>query len=381
VILAAAALAAAATPGSAGAAVDPGDILVADLHADAVVEVDPSTGGQTVISDNTINTGTDLFVDPSGIALDDSGNILVADAETGAGNTGAVISVNPTTGQQTVVSDNTINTGTDHFENPIAIALEADGDILIADNPVGIADPVIRVDPATGQQTLVSSNDVNTGADLFSQLSGIAVESDGQILLSDLDSLSPHPGAIIRVDPTTGQQSVVSSNVVNSGTDLFSEPWGVTLGPSGQIVATDSDAPDNNGAVIAIDGAGQQTAISNNAINTGTDLFNEPRRSRFDAAGNIIVVDSNRVLSVNPMTGQHVAVSQGLPLINAYDLTIVPGGFVPPPPPPPPPPGGGAGGGTVTPTPTATPPAPPKCRKGQKLRKGKCVKKKRKRKK
>jgi hypothetical protein len=45
---------------------------------------------------------------------------------------------------------------------------------------------------------------------------------------------------------------------------------------------------------------------------------------------------------------------------------------------PPPPPGGG--GGIVTPTPTPATPAPKKCRKGQKLKKGKCVKKKRKKK-
>jgi hypothetical protein len=43
-----------------------------------------------------------------------------------------------------------------------------------------------------------------------------------------------------------------------------------------------------------------------------------------------------------------------------------------------PPPGGG--GGTVMPTPTPTAAPPKKCKKGQKLRKGKCVKKKRKKK-
>jgi hypothetical protein len=384
VILAAAALAAAATPGSAGAAVDPGDILVADEAAGpgntgGVIAVDPTTGTQEVISDNTINTGTDLFLDPRGIALDDSGNILVSDISSGPGNSGAVISVNPTTGQQTLVSDNAVNTGTDLFDEPMAIALEADGSILIADNTNITDDAVIRVDPATGQQTAVSSNAINTGGDLFSQLSGITVEANGQILVSDLDSLSPHPGAIIRVDPTTGQQSVVSSNTVNTGTDLFSEPWGVTLGPSGEIVAVDSDTS-LTGAVIGIDGAGQQTAISNNTINTGTDLFDNPERARFDAAGNIIVVDSaSDVLRVNPMTGQHVSVSTGGNFFIPRDLTIVPGGFVPPPSPPPG--GGGGGGGTGTPTPIATPPAPPKCRKGQKLRGGKCVKKKRKKRK
>ena len=239
-IIAATALVAAALPAGAPAAVDPGDLLIADQSASAgtgaVIAVNPANGAQEVISDNTINTGTDLFVDPQGIALEASGSILVADISSGPVNTGAIIRVNPTTGQQTVVSDNTVNTGTDLFDEPTAIALESDGSILVADNTALTADAVIRVNPSTGQQALVSSNTVNAGTDLFSQLSGIAVEPGGQILVSDLDSLTPHfgGGAVIRVDPVTGQQTVISSNTVNAGTDLFSEVSGVTLGAGGR---------------------------------------------------------------------------------------------------------------------------------------------------
>jgi hypothetical protein len=395
VILAAAALAAAATPGSAGAAVDPGDILVTGRATGngingAVIEVDPATGAQTVISDNAISS-TALFDTPRGIVVDDAGNILVADAETGAGNTGAVISVDPTTGEQTLLSDNTINTGADLFEEPEDVALEADGSILVADNATGTADRVIRVNPATGQQTLVSDNTVNTGTDLFTNLAGITVEPSGQILVTVLDADAPHGsgGAVIRVNPATGQQSVVSSNSVNTGTDRFAEPWGVTTNTSGGILVTDAGVFADGGVVLGIDGAGQQTALSDNTINTGTDLFEEPVRSEVDADGNIIVADrtcctgvAGGVIRVNPMTGQQTLVSDGDNFLDPFDLTIVPADFEPPGPPQPPPPGGGGGGGgTVTPTPIATPPAPPKCRKGQKLKGGKCVKKKRKKRK
>jgi hypothetical protein len=386
-IFAATAFLAAALPAVAPAAVDPGDILVADQSASAgntgaVIAVNPATGEQEVVSDNTINTGTDLFVDPLGIALEASGSILVADISAGPANTGAVIRVNPTTGQQTLVSDNNVNTGADLFDEPMAIALESDGSILVADNTALTADSVIRVNPSTGQQTLVSSNAVNAGTDLFSQLSGIAVEPGGQILVSDLDSLTPHfgGGAVIRVDPITGQQAVVSSNNVNTGTDLFSEVWGVTLNAAGEIIATDSDTS-LTGAVIGIDGTGQQTAISNNAINTGADLFDQPLRSRVDAAGDIIVVDqASDLLRVNPATGQQSSIATGGNMISPSDLVVVPGGFVPPPPPPPPPPPGSGGPNATAATPAQQSTAK-RCRKGQKLKKGRCVKKRKRKKK
>jgi NHL repeat len=63
-----------------------------------------------------------------------------------------VIRVNPTTGAQATVSSG------GSFVDPSGIAVEADGDILVADaNAFGGGGGVIRVDPATGAQTTVSS--------------------------------------------------------------------------------------------------------------------------------------------------------------------------------------------------------------------------------
>jgi hypothetical protein len=85
-----------------------------------------------------------------------------------------------------------------------------DGDILIAIlNAGGLSRPseIIRLDPNTGVQTSVSSGGY------FSDTRGIAIESNGDILVADTDSFIGGGGfgAIIRVDPNTGEQTLVSS--------------------------------------------------------------------------------------------------------------------------------------------------------------------------
>jgi hypothetical protein len=100
------------------------------------------------------------------------------------------------------------------FVDPFGVALEADGDILVADTDAfGGGGGVIRVDPATGAQTAVS-----TGGS-FVDPAGIAVEADGDILVADFGAFGS--GGVIRVDPTGGAQTTVSTGC------SFANPRGV----------------------------------------------------------------------------------------------------------------------------------------------------------
>lgn len=118
-----------------------------------------------------------------------------------------VIQINPETGAQTLVS-------TGGFLNTISnsargIALESDGQILVTDTAIAMADGslvggVVRINPATGTQTLLSSGG------LLSQPLSVDVESDGDIVVTDR-------AGVIRVDPVTGAQSLVSSGGNLSG--------------------------------------------------------------------------------------------------------------------------------------------------------------------
>ena len=327
-----------AAPSAAAVTLAPGDIVVSDESSGigfsgAVIQVDPDTGQQTLVSDNTLNTGDDYFANPDFIVLDAQGRILVSDY-----GSAAVIRVDPATGQQTLVSDNTINIGTDLFVDPYGIALDAQGRILVADGDSLSSGALIRVDPTTGQQTAVSTNAINTGTDLFQDPTGIAVDAQGRILVADEESQGGS-GAVIRVDPATGQQTLVSDNTINTGTDLFVDPYGIALDAQGRILVTDNDSQgDSSGAVIRVDPAtGQQTAVSTNAINTGSDLFVDPYGIALDAQGRILVSDnSGAVIRVDPVTGQQTAVSTnaintGTDLfVSPFGTLVVPTPAVPP---------------------------------------------------
>src|SRR5687767_7040259 len=84
----------------------------------------------TAVWSQTINPGDILVVDPNSF-----------------GGVGAVFRVDPITGIQTVISSGGF------FQEPVAIGIEADGNIVVTDR-TGM---VIRVNPETGDQTVLSA--------------------------------------------------------------------------------------------------------------------------------------------------------------------------------------------------------------------------------
>jgi DNA-binding beta-propeller fold protein YncE len=140
------------------------------------------------------------------------GDILVVDAATG------VIHIDPETGTQTIITQGGfLNTSNN---TALAIALEENGQILVLDVAITFADGssragIVRVDPATGTQTLVTTGNLLT----FPR--GIAVEPDGQIVV--VDQMANTPPRVIQVDPVTGSQTLVTTN------GEFSSPRGITV--------------------------------------------------------------------------------------------------------------------------------------------------------
>ena len=87
------------------------------------------------------------------------------------------------------------------FVTPLGIAVEADGSLVVVDDGL---EAVVRVDPVTGDRTILSDAGTGTGPD-FVSLRGLAVEADGRLVVVDsvLD-------ALIRVDPVTGDRTILS---------------------------------------------------------------------------------------------------------------------------------------------------------------------------
>ncbi len=318
-------------PAAAGAQLQAGDIVVADPNAfggnGGLIDVNPDSGAQTPISNETISA-ENLFRDPSGVALDSDGSLIVADPNA-FGGSGGLIRVDPDTGQQTPLSNNTLSSP-GFFEDPLGLAVAHSGKLLVTDpNADGGSGAVISVDAGSGEQSRVSDNAISS-ANLFSNPSGIAIERTGTILVADPDSPPPASGgAIVAVDPESGEQKAVTSNAT-SQSDLFSQPLGVAVETPGTLlVANTAPDPSADGVILVNRSSGQQYGLS-----TGGG-FAAPDAIAIDLDGRALVADSEAfaggggVIRVDPSTGIQSAVT-GDPasptalLVDPRGLIVVP---------------------------------------------------------
>jgi hypothetical protein len=113
-----------------------GDIFVTDETAASVSSVDPGTGVLTPIS-----SGGQL-VGPIGIAVETSGQLVVADAS------GLILRIDPGNGNQTLV------TSGGNLVRPFGIAVEVGGALIVSDKGMN---SLVRVHPVTGAQAVVTT--------------------------------------------------------------------------------------------------------------------------------------------------------------------------------------------------------------------------------
>jgi sugar lactone lactonase YvrE len=253
-----------------------GDLLVPDLIANQLVRIAPD-GSRTVVSSATVGTGPPISA-PSAVLVDSDGSILMTNADP------FVLRIDPVTGNRTAVSSTILGTGPT-FSHLIGIARSADGTLIVAD-PSAFGSPfgLYRIDPATGNRTVIASAAVGTGPAMSPV--DIAFAASGELIVSNSATLSLGPGGIVttpgsvmRVDPATGNRTILSSNEVGTGSALI-DPAGFQLEPDGDILLADagSGPPDPSpaaGRIFRIDPAtGNRTVVSANDAPAGAPQFN-----------------------------------------------------------------------------------------------------------
>ena len=371
-VLAAAAFAVLAAPVPAQQ-LQPGELVVADAEADpnndasdaAVFRVDPATGVATVLGEHPD------FSAPRGVAIDAAGTVYVADPLSdpngGAAGTGGVFKIVPGQAPTVFATDA-------EFVNPTGLAIDASGNILVADlngdpdNLGGITGAIFSVDPVTANVTTSKA-----GAEIVDPW-GVAVRPGGDVLVADREAL----GNLLTYTPGNPAPAAVFGSHVE-----FADPSGVATDSAGRILVADPDAtapgrPNNTGALFSVTGTGTVSLLNSSG-------FDDPFGVDIDATGCAVVADSGvdpnggglgnglgaifrfvpgqapAILSASTLFRQPVAVA-----VNSGGSGCAPPAVTPATPPPS--------------TPGQPAPAPKKCKKGQKLKKGKCVKKKRKKK-
>jgi len=273
-----------------------GDIIVVDPAAVNVVRINPLTGAQTLISKGTFLSA------PGSVALPSKTRILVADSR--ACQWGGIIQVGTIVGAQSTVACGQLT------QSAQGMAIEPSGNILIS-GVRGIA----RIHPATGAGSLVYRDTGNVA------LSGIVLDSNGQILATAQRGFGgPCPagcGAVLRIDPTTGNQSIVSSG--GSFSQVNNNLQGIAIEPSGNILVIDSGTK----SIIRVDpSTGNQTLVSSGAavpigiaVAPSSDIF---------LVGIGGVGGPGQVLRVNPMNGDQTVLSSGDLLLNPFGIALVP---------------------------------------------------------
>ncbi len=155
-----------------------------------------------------------------------TGDVLVVDSQATDGSPRAdrargLIRVNPDTGAQTVVSAGQLLT------TPLGVAVEPTGHVVIADaGAFGGNGGVIRVDRITGAQTKVSSDG------FFENPTDLVVLADGTIVVADSNNPGT-AGRLVKVNPANGQQSLVTAP------GAVKQPIGVALEANGSLVVLD----------------------------------------------------------------------------------------------------------------------------------------------
>jgi DNA-binding beta-propeller fold protein YncE len=212
-----------------------GRILVADYSDHSILSVDPGTGAQALVS------SAPGFA-PVGLARAASGKLIASDY-TG----GAILSIDPGTGAQTPISTGGL------LQSPSQLAVAPSGRIFVADegnNHEGI----YAINPGNGAQTALVTAAANPQ---LASPYAVALTAGGRLLFADYDAFPPaDTGGIFSLGPSGGSPQTVSSG------QLFEDPIGVARSFQGPLFVADSHAG-GSGAVIKVNPtSGDQTTLA-----------------------------------------------------------------------------------------------------------------------
>jgi sugar lactone lactonase YvrE len=263
--------------------------------------------GQAGISGHADGTGSaSQFSAPAEIAVDSSSNSYIADTDNDTIRMITPAGIVTTLAGQVGVSGYADGTGTAAlFNHPSGITVDGSGNAYIADtNNNTIRKLVIAsgaVTTVAGQAGVAGSADGVGTAASFNGPSGIAVDSTGNLYVSDTLNFT------IRKVTSAGAVTMVAGGVGASGfTDAtgtaarFHGPQGLTLDSSGNLFVADTnnnairEFVPSTGVVSTVAG---QSGVAGNADGANSQAqFHYPSSVAADLLGNLYVVDTDNHL-------------------------------------------------------------------------------------
>ncbi len=362
-----------------GIAVDAsGNVYVADTRNSTIRHITPqgvvtTLAGTAGAPGNVDDVGNAArFNSPAGIAVDRSGDVLVADtgnntirtiagpsrsapglvktlaggasSPSGADGTGAAanfnrplgIALNASTSSlyvadynnqriRKVTSKGVVTTVSPPLDHPTAVVVDASGNVYVAESGKGIISEIAAAD---GKVMTVAGTGVRGAADgpaaaaAFNNHFGLARDGAGNLYVADTYNSTIRKISTTGVVSTlAGTPAVAGSADGSGGAASFSNPEGVAVDASGNVYVVDSGnnlirkiTPD--GVVSTLAGPAGSKGLANGSSTPA--IFAVPHGIAVDASGNVYVADigSNTIRKIT---------SDGVVTTLAGNATVAPG--------------------------------------------------------
>ena len=295
-----------------GLAVDSsGSVLIADTHSNRIMRVAAGTAivstlAGTGASGPAASAGLTL---PYGLALDESGSVLIADHQNHrilrvAAGTGAVTTL-AGTGVAGFSGDGGAATNA-RLTAPVGVMVDRSGNMLLSDRDnsrvryVAAGTGIITTFAGTGVGGFSGDGGPATSAGLAGP-TGLAIDSSGNVLIADM---SHH--RIRRVAAGTGIiTTLAGTGAAGFGGDggpatsaQLSGPNGVALDGSGNVLILDTENSRirfiamGTGVITTLAGTGARGFGGDNGPATSATL-NVPRAMALDGSGNLFIADTD----------------------------------------------------------------------------------------
>ncbi|EEF63094.1 NHL repeat containing protein [Pedosphaera parvula] len=280
-----------------------GNIYVSDYGSSTIRKVTQSgqvttLAGMTGVTGSVNNTGTNaLFFHPMGLAVDNATNLYVADY----GNH-LIRKITPSNVVSTLAGVTGVPGSADglggQFNEPEAVAVDQAGNVYVADTgnaAIRMIMPGGSVTTLAGAAGFVGSADASGTNALFHQPAGIGINSAGNLYVADyfnntIRQISP-AGVVTTLAGLSGTAG--SADGTNSSA-RFLGPQGVAVDSTGTVFIADTA----NSTIRVMTAAGVVTTLagspSEGSINgvTSSARFYSPQNVAVDGQNNIYVADT-----------------------------------------------------------------------------------------
>jgi sugar lactone lactonase YvrE len=285
-----------------------GTVYVADAWNYTIRKITPegmvtTFAGAAGARGSTDGAGPDArFSYPDALALDQAGNVLVADT-----SNGTIRSITPeglvTTFAGTAGSKKSVDgIGPDaRFASPASITVDALGWILVLDGKLRKISPDGVVTTLDVKEASPGKGDTLSTA-TFSQPNGVAVDGTGNVFVADSGSNSIYKVTPAGIRTTlAGGESYGSAD--GAGAEArFKNPRGLAIDRAGNILVGDAD----NDTIRKISPAGVVTTLAGTAAHGYADgaganvRFDGPSGAAVNQAGDIFVADHKAIRKITP---------------------------------------------------------------------------------